>query len=74
MKLFSTIAAIFLSAAIVTAAGVGAPLEARQACSVTMFTGRGFTGTSRTVSGSQCVSICHLHTTSITDFNGLVPL
>ena len=74
MKLFSTIAAICLSAAIATAAEVGAPLEARQTCSVTLYTGRGFTGASRSIGADQCVSIDHLYTTSIADFNGLVPL
>jgi hypothetical protein len=75
MKLLSTIAAICLSAAIATAAEVGAPIQARQAenCVATLFTGLNFTGDSTTISGRKCVSTDHLSATR-TDFNGLVPL
>jgi hypothetical protein len=65
MKLLSTIATICLSVAIATAAGVGAPIQARQvqSCLVTLFTGRDFTGDSDLISGNQCVSNDHLSTT-----------
>ena len=74
MKLLSTITAMFLSIAVATAAEVGAPILARQGCSVTLFTGRDFTGTSTTIGGSGCVSTYHLFNASSTDFNGLVPI
>src|SRR5882757_867003 len=72
MKLLSTITAMCLSIAFATAAEVGEPIQARQGCSITMFTGRGFTGTSSTLSGNQCVSTYHLSTASSTDLIGLV--
>jgi len=74
MTLLSAVVAIFLGVAIATAAEVGAPIQARQGSSITLFTGRGFTGTSTTIGGDLCVSIYHLSTTSRTDFNGLAPL
>ncbi len=74
MKLLSTITAMCLSIAFATAAEVGAPIQARQGCSITMFTGRDFTGASSTFSGDQCVSTYHLSTASSTDLNGLVPI
>ena len=70
MKLLSTITSVCLSIAFATAAEVGAPIQARQGCSITMFTGRGFTGTSSTLSGNQCVSTYHLSTASSTDLMG----
>ena len=56
MKLFSTITAMCLSVAVATAAEVGAPIQARQPCSLFMFTGRDFTGTVGVFSSDQCVS------------------
>ena len=62
MKLLSTITTTLLSVALATAAEVGAPILARQGCSITMFTGTGFTGTSETFNGDVCVSAYHLCT------------
>jgi hypothetical protein len=73
MRPLSTIATICLSVAIATTAEVGAPIQAREGCSVTLFTGRDFTGDSTTISGNQCVSTDRLPTTSRTDVNGLAP-
>jgi len=74
MKLLSTIAAVFLSVIVASAAEVGAPIKARQGCSIDMFTGRDFTGTVENFSGDTCVSTYRLSTASRTDFNGLVPI
>ena len=74
MKFLSTITAMCLSIAVATAAEVGAPILARQDCSITLFTGRDFTGTSKVISGSQWVSTYRLFNASSTDLNVLVPI
>ena len=78
MKLLSTVATLFLSAALVIAAG---PIKARQGCSggFITFDGPNFTGNQQTVNGgNQCVSDCHLSTALprglAPDINGLAPL
>ena len=74
MKLLSTITAMCLSVAVATATEVGAPIQARQSCSILMFTGPYFTGTVGVFSGDKCVSTYHLFNAFDTDFNGLVPI
>ena len=67
MKLLSTITTVSFSVAIAAAAGVGAPIKARQDRSILMFTGTGFTGTAENFSGDVCVSASHLSSASGTD-------
>lgn len=62
MKFLSTSTTILLSVTLAIAAEVKAPIKTRQGCSVTMFTGADFTGTSETFNGDVCVSDYHLST------------
>ena len=62
MKLLTTVTTITLSAALAVAAAVGAPIEARQSCSVALYTEAGFAGTPQTFNGDSCVSNYHLST------------
>ena len=73
MRCLSTLAAICLSVAIATAVDVGAPLQAREDCVLSIVNGIDFTGLTKTISGDHCVSTDYLSTTR-TDFSGLVSL
>ena len=68
MKLLSTSTTILLSVTLAIAVEARAPIKARQGCSVTMFTGTDFTGTSETFNGDVCVSDYHLSTAGWTQY------